>query len=74
MIRHHAVRQQPHANALRRAPNQIDKSLIVTFLSENILASIAAVDDVVADFSNRGPGRPGHAAILPRRKLIGKEK
>jgi hypothetical protein len=34
------------------------------------LASIAAVGDVVADFSNRGASRSGHAAIPPR---MGKE-
>jgi len=74
MIRHHAVRQQPHANALTRSRNQINESLIVTFLSENILASIAAVNDVVGDFSDRGACRSGHAEILPRQESIGKEK
>jgi hypothetical protein len=36
---------------------------------ENLLPSVTAIDDVIANFSNRGPFRSWHTAILPQGKV-----
>jgi hypothetical protein len=55
-------------------PNQFNKRLIVALFLKHLLASVATIDDVVANFSNRGPCGSWHATILPNRISFSKEK
>jgi hypothetical protein len=41
---------------------------------EDLVLCVAAIDDVVANSSNRGARRPWHTAILPGQNSHGKKK
>ena len=48
VIRHDAIGQHPHGNGLTCKPNQFNKRLSL----KHLLASVATINDVVADLSN----------------------
>jgi len=63
MIRHDAIGKYAHWNPDAGRANQIHKGLIVSGLMEYLILRVAAIDDVIADASDRGAARSWHTAI-----------
>ncbi len=56
VVRHQAPRQHAHGDFNASVAEGLQKGVVVTVLEENLPASVAAIEDVIAQVANRDSG------------------
>lgn len=64
VIRHEAVGEHPHREPFAGGGQELHEGIVIGVLVKDLGAGVTAVDDVVTDPTDRGPGRARHEASV----------
>ena len=70
MVWHQAVAEQTHGNPISSLLDQLEKRGIVTILVEDRIPTIATVQNVVANITERYPRFTGHPKMIRKRLKV----